>query len=305
MKAIIVGAVESTRIAIDCVAATQGFDLSAVVTLPLRLAKRHSDFVDLRPAAKAAGATIIEAPNANSPDIVEAVSAHKPDIAFVIGWSQICGKELCDALGGDPIGYHPAPLPRMRGRAVIPWTILLSEPITASSLFWIDDGVDSGPILAQEFFHVADNETATTLYAKHMTALKSMLSEALPSLLSGQPNRIEQDEQYATWCARRTPSDGLINWLDRAEDIERLIRATTRPYPGARAYCSEAKIDIWSAEVWPEASKHVARPGQIITVNDSGFCVQCGDGAIWVKEWTAHDDFVLKPHIVLGPPSTT
>ena len=75
------------------------------------------------------------------------------------------------------VGYHPAPLPRLRGRAVIPWTILLDEKITASSLFWIDEGVDSGPLLAQRFFHIAPDETAATLYARHMTALDAMLRE--------------------------------------------------------------------------------------------------------------------------------
>src|SRR3546814_2322762 len=96
----------------------------------------------------------------NAADVLEAVSALAPDYVFVIGWSQICKPAFRQAAGGQVIGYHPAPLPRLRGRAVIPWTILLDEKITASTLFWIDDGVDSGPILAQRYFHIAPDETA-------------------------------------------------------------------------------------------------------------------------------------------------
>src|SRR3546814_18147932 len=81
-----------------------------------------------------------------------------------MGGSQICKPAFRQAAGGQGIGYHPAPLPRLRGRAVIPWTILLDEKITASTLFWIDDGVDSGPILAQRSFHIAPDEKAAILY---------------------------------------------------------------------------------------------------------------------------------------------
>jgi methionyl-tRNA formyltransferase len=301
MKAIIVGAVESTRIAIESVAAMKGFDLAAVVTLPLALEGRHSDFVDLRPAAAAAGAAVIEAPNGNDPAVIDAVSALRPDMGFVIGWSQICGKDLRAALGGDVVGYHPSPLPRLRGRAVIPWTILLDEPITASSLFWIDDGVDSGPILAQRYFHVARDETATTLYARHMTALKALLEDALPKLLDGAPPRRPQDDRFATWCAKRTPADGAVDWRAPAADVERLIRAATRPYPGARTNLAGAQVILWAARPWPEAARHAAKPGQIIQMNETGFAVQCGDGAVWVDDWSAPDEVRLRAHAILGP----
>jgi methionyl-tRNA formyltransferase len=268
MKTIIVGAVESTRIAIDAVAAAPAFELAAVVTLPLELAGRHSDFVDLRPAAAAAGADLIEAPNGNAPEIVEAINAHQPNIGFVIGWSQICRKPMREALGGDIVGYHPAPLPRLRGRAVIPWTVLLEEPITAASLFWIDEGVDSGPLIGQHYFHVDPKETATTLYDKHMAALRSLLDECLPKLAGDAPPRIEQDERCATWCARRVPSDGEIDWRAKAADVERLVRATTRPYPGARTRFKDSQITLWDGRVWSEAARHAAIPGQIILIED-------------------------------------
>ncbi|HBK91291.1 MAG TPA: methionyl-tRNA formyltransferase, partial [Parvularcula sp.] len=150
MKAIVVGAVESTRVTLKALADNPRWTVSAVVTLPASLAGRHSDFVDLEPDARACGAKLIAAPNSNAPDVIEAVRAARADYAFVIGWSQICKPEFRAAAGGQVIGYHPAALPRLRGRAVIPWTILLDERITGSTLFWIDDGVDSGPILAQK-----------------------------------------------------------------------------------------------------------------------------------------------------------
>ncbi len=297
MKAIVVGAVESTRVTLKALADNPRWTVSAVVTLPASLAGRHSDFVDLEPDARACGAKLIAAPNSNAPDVIEAVRAARADYAFVIGWSQICKPEFRAAAGGQVIGYHPAALPRLRGRAVIPWTILLDERITGSTLFWIDDGVDSGPILAQKFLHVAPDETATTLYARHMTALDEMLRESLDALADGRAQRVRQDERFATYAARRTEADGLINWRDSAAGVERLIRAVTRPYPGAFTYLGGERLTIYGAAIWSEARRHAARPGQVIEKRDGALAIACGDGAILATDWTcAKGD--IRAHVV-------
>ncbi len=300
MKAIVVGAVESTRIALRAIAEAPGWMVSAVVTLPLSLAGRHSDFVDLRPEATACGAELIEAANSNAPEIVESVRSLGPDMMFVIGWSQICKREFRDAANGNVVGYHPAPLPRLRGRAVIPWTILLDEKITASSLFWIDDGVDSGPLLGQQFFHVAEDETATTLYARHMKALDGLLRQNLNGLRDRIAKRQPQDERHATYAARRTPKDGEIDWRRPANEIARLIRATTRPYPGAFTSWKGGKLVIWGASVWADAGRHAAVPGQIIRMDQRRLAICCGEGAIETADWSIDGDADFRAHAVLG-----
>jgi methionyl-tRNA formyltransferase len=299
MKAVVVGAVESTRVTLKALAADPRWTVSAVVTLPAALAGRHSDFVDLAPDARACGADLIAAPNSNAADVIEAVRTAQADCAFVIGWSQICKPEFRAAAGGRVIGYHPAALPRLRGRAVIPWTILLDEKITGSTLFWIDDGVDSGPILAQKFLHVAPDETATTLYARHMTALDEMLRESLRAIADGCAPRIPQDERYATYAARRTDTDGLIDWRAPATAVERLVRAVTRPYPGAHTYFGGERLTIYAAELWPDARRHTASPGQVIEKRGSGLVISCGDGAIFAKDWDC-DKGDVRAHVILG-----
>ena len=198
------------------------------------------------------------------------------------------------------VGYHPAPLPRLRGRAVIPWTILLDEKITASSLFWIDDGVDSGPLLAQRFFHVAPGETAASLYAKHMTALDTMLRDLLPRLARGPIPGEPQDEAVATWATRRRPGDGRIDWRASADEVERLVRAVGHPYPGAFTDAAGERITIWSARACTCADRQHASPGQVVLRDEKGFAVRCGDGrAVHVLDFeTASRGPVL--HSMLG-----
>lgn len=284
MRAIVVGAVDSTRVTLEALARTPGWQVVAVVTLPPALAARHSDFVDLAPYA--GGAEIIYTADGNAPEIVTRIAALAPDLAFVIGWSQICRADFISAAGGAIVGYHPAPLPRLRGRGVIPWTILTGEAITASTLFWVDEGMDSGPIIGQRFFHVAPDETATTLYAGHMKALAELLDGVLPVLGSATLAGTVQDERHATWAARRGPSDGVIDWRQPAATVDRLVRAVTRPYPGASTTTARGSLTIWGVRDWPEGSRHIATPGQVLVRDDTGFAVMCGDGqALYASDW--------------------
>ncbi len=301
MRAVIIGAVESTRITLQAVSSAPDWEVAALVTLPPELAGRHSDFTDMSAEARDAGASVIHAANSNAPEVLDALSALSPDYAFVIGWSQICGPAFRKAVGGRVIGYHPAPLPRLRGRAVIPWTILLDEKITASTLFWIDDGVDSGPILAQRYFHVASDETAASLYARHMEALDALLDDSLPLLAADTAPRMAQDDRFATWAAKRTPADGLIDWSRPAAEIARLVRAVGKPYPGAFTHMGDEQLVIWSAEVWTDAARHAAIPGQVVALTDAGFVVACGDGgALRIDDYLAPSDRAPKLHSHLG-----
>lgn len=303
MRAVLIGAVESSRIAIEAIARADGWSLPMVLTLPQDKAGRHSDFVDLAPAAARASAELVRVADSNSDEAISAIRAARPDIAFVIGWSQICKEAFRSALGGRVVGYHPAPLPRLRGRAVIPWTILNREPISASSLFWIDDGVDSGAIIGQQFFHVADDETAATLYAKHMAALAQLLDNLLPFLAAGSAPAIAQDERYATWAAKRVPIDGAIDWGASASEIALLIRAVGRPYEGAMTFEADDRLVLWSA-FEAHSTRHSALAGQVVEQGNNCFSVMCGDGnLLTVTDWLHPQGRAPRQHARLGATS--
>ncbi len=301
MKAIVVGAVDSTRIALRRLAASPAWEVAALFTLPLDLAGRHSDFVDLEDDAAQAGAAVHRVANGNAPEAIAALRAIAADYIFVIGWSQICGAEFRATARRGVVGYHPAPLPRLRGRAVIPWTILLDEPITASSLFLIDEGVDSGPLLAQRYFHLTPDETAATLYAKHMAHLEAMLPHVLDDLARNQARLTVQDERCATYAARRRPEDGRIDWSLPATDIWRSVRACGAPYPGAWTVLGKDAIVIDAAVPVPLDHHAAAMPGQIVEKTGLGFTVRCGDGqGLRVSDWRTDRANPLPNHAVLG-----
>lgn len=276
MRTALVGAVRSTQIALEALIAA-GHPPLALFTLPPERASRHSDYVDLEPVAARAGVDLIHTANINAPDVLARLQEMDTDYAFVIGWSQLCGAELLSCARGGTIGYHPAALPRNRGRAVIPWTIIQGLPDTGSTLFWIDEGVDSGDVLAQEIFAVVPDETAASLYEKHMNSLGRMLSATIPQLAAGNAPRTRQEHSMATYCARRTMRDGWINWERSAREIWTLIRACGDPYPGAFTMFGETKLTIWAAEYVGQAP-YVGLPGQVQALSSDGALVQCGDG---------------------------
>ena len=279
MRAILVGAVESTQIALATFIQSSDCELALVLTLPPEKASRHSDYVDLSEQASAAGVRLEAIENINRPEVVELIREIDADYMFVIGWSQICGPDVMSNFPDAVIGYHPAALPRMRGRAAIPWTILQNEPITAGTLFWIDEGVDSGPILDQEYFHVAQDETAASLYDRHMQALEVMLQRSLRQMAAGTARRSVQDERYATWAAKRVAEDGRIDWKLPAQEIDRLVRAVGRPYPGAFTEYKGERLVIWASRAIASDDRYAALPGQIIERDAEGtrFTVQCGE----------------------------
>lgn len=305
MRTALVGAVGSTQVALEALAAA-GHPPVAVFTLPPERSARHSDYVDLSGDAARCGTEVVHAPNVNAPEVLERMREMDLDYLLVIGWSQICGADLLGVARRGSIGYHPAALPENRGRAVIPWTILQGIDRTGSTLFWMDEGMDSGDILIQETFAVAPDETAATLYAKHMDALGRMLSAVAPRLASGDAPRTPQDHSRATYCARRTMRDGWIDWDRPAREVWTLIRASGDPYPGAFTVHGDAKLVVWTAD-YIGTAPYVGLPGQVQALSADGALVRCGDGEHVLLRTVQLGDGpragaaeVLKNHVRLG-----
>ncbi len=276
MRLLLVGAVESTRTALATLLASEVPPV-AVMTLPTSRSARHSDWVDLRPLACDAGVPVVDATDINAPGVLDQAAALCVDYALVIGWSQICRASFLDIPSVGVIGYHPAPLPENRGRAVIPWTILQGRRETGSTLFWIDAGMDTGDVLVQERFAVATDETARSLYDKHLDALARLLRTALPLLELAHPPRVVQDHDRATYCARRTRDDGLIDWASSAASVWTMVRATGDPYPGAFSFLRGRRLTLWEAE-YVGTGPYWGLPGQVQALVGSDALVQCGDG---------------------------
>lgn len=98
------------------------------------------------------------------------------------------------------LGYHPSLLPRHRGRDAIRWAIHMREPVTGGTVYWMDDGADTGPIAAQDWCHIAPDDTPASLWRTRLAPLGiALLKRVLADLDQGRVTRINQDDKLATW----------------------------------------------------------------------------------------------------------
>jgi methionyl-tRNA formyltransferase len=226
-----------------------GGRLDLAITLPDDRATRKSGRIYLDEFCRTHRVPLVKTAHINDAAAVAAVRDHKIDWLFVIGWSQIAGKDLLAAPGRGVLGMHPTLLPQGRGRAAIPWAILKRLPKTGVTLFKMSEGVDTGPIVGQQEIELDPHVDATWLYAKVDAAHATLMADVWPRLLHDNLNIKPQDESLASEWPGRKPEDGKIDLTGSVSDAECLVRAVTRPYPGAFVEKPGGHQIIWKARV--------------------------------------------------------
>ncbi len=244
-----------------------------------------SGYARLDDLALGAGLPFKEFQSLNHPEVVACVRAWAPDLLFVVGLSELVRPELLAVPRLGCVGFHPTPLPAGRGRAPIAWLTLDAQP-GAATFFLMEAGVDSGPILVQEPFPVTRQDYAADVLARLEAAIDAALDRWLPELLAGRWQPTPQDPARATYTGRRTPEDGLIDWRRPAEEIYDLVRAASRPHPGAYTYLNDERLVVWRADLECEQT-YRGVIGRIVQAEPGrGVLVQTGAGQLWLTEVT-------------------
>lgn len=241
-----------------------GHELDVVVTLADDRGASKSGRVYLDAFCAEHGVTLIKADNANDAHVVEALRARNLDWLFVVGWSQIVKRPLLGVARHGALGIHPTLLPEGRGRAPIAWAILKGLTRTGVTLFQLDEGVDSGPIVAQHTLPLTASETAGTLYTRVAQSHAALIREVWPQLRAGHVTATPQDHSRASYWPQRKPDDGRILDSMTVAEVERLVRAVTRPYPGAFFDVGTERLRIWAGT----AGKDAARTGRLLILAD-------------------------------------
>lgn len=246
-----VGFVTVVQLGLDCLMEIHrlGGPIDLLITLDDETAKKKSGRIFLDHYAALSGAKLHKTSHINNPETIEAIREASLDYLLVIGWSQLISDDIFPLVKNPPLGIHPTLLPEGRGRAPIPWTILKGLKRSGVTMFELRPEADSGDIIAVEKFNVAPDETATTLYAKACKAHVSLIRDIWPDLLAGTLKGRAQDDSKATHWPQRRPTDGEITEELSLEEIDRLVRATTHPYPGAFVIENGRKLVIWAGAI--------------------------------------------------------
>jgi methionyl-tRNA formyltransferase len=260
--------VTCVQIGLSCMEAIYDVNgsLDLVITIPDEKSKKKSGRIYVDDFAEKHNIPVIKSNHVNDSTVIEAIKKYNIDWLFIIGWSQIASKEVIESANIGAIGAHPTLLPIGRGRAAIPWAIIKGLDKTGVSFFKMDEGVDTGLILKQEEVLIQSTETALTLYNKVNAAHEILIKKLFVDLKNNNVKGKVQDESKATYWEGRKPKDGEIFETMSVNDVDRLVRGTTHPYPGAYILRDDKKIIIWSGII-SEVKKECSVYHEIVLVD--------------------------------------
>lgn len=246
----------------------------------------------------------------NHPLWVRRIKDMAPDILFSFYYRNLVKPAMLEIPRAGCLNLHGSLLPAYRGRCPVNWVLVNGEKETGVTLHYMAPAPDAGDIVSQKKVAISNDDTARSLHVKLTKASSDMLNEVLPHIKDGTAPRMAQDHSKATYYGGRRPRDGEIDWTKGSDEIRNLVRAVTRPYPGAFSYLGDKKCLLWTVTQVPcEADKH--DPGTIVSVDP--LVIACGNGALCVdagqpedgvfmtgvqlaKEWNLADGMKFGPH---------
>ena len=259
----------------------RGEDVIAVYAAPERPGARPDP---LKEAAQAAKLPVYQPASYRKPEVWEEFRALKPDLQVMAFVTLLVPEEFLNIPTKGTIQYHPSLLPKYRGPSAINWPIIAGETETGLSIFWPDNGLDTGDVLLQKKTHIAPNDSLGSVYFERLfpMGVEAML-EAVDLVKAGNAPRIKQDQSKATYEGRCGPDNARIDWGKPWQQIDRLIRGCN-PAPGAWTTLDAKTLKIFEAKPLPAKDpKGIGgKMGEIVEVAGDAFTVVCADGRVQV-----------------------
>ncbi|HEY2529209.1 MAG TPA: methionyl-tRNA formyltransferase [Xanthobacteraceae bacterium] len=234
----------------------------------------------LKEAALAVKLPVYQPASYRKSEVWEEFRALKPDLQVMAFVTLFVPEEFLHIPTHGSIQYHPSLLPAYRGPSAINWPIIKGDTETGLSIFWPDNGLDTGDILLQKKTPIGPTDTLGTVYFDRLFPLGvEAMMEAVELVKAGKAPRIKQDEAKATYEGRCGPDNAHIDWGRPWQEIDRLIRGCN-PAPGAWSKLDGRIVKIFEAK--PEPAKNpkgiAGKMGEIVAIEGGGFAVVCADG---------------------------
>tara|TARA_Y100000590_G_scaffold470373_1_gene664251 strand:+ start:3945 stop:4826 length:882 start_codon:yes stop_codon:yes gene_type:complete len=239
----------------------------------------NADHFDLTPLCIKNNIPVINVKDINSKKSIHWIRSKEPDIIFCFGWSYLLKKELLNIPPMGILGFHPAELPKNRGRHPLIWALILGLKQTASTFYFMDDSADGGDILSQHEIPILDSDNAKNLYQKMISVSLKQIEFFLPDLVSGNFVRTPQDNSKASYWRKRSFDDGKIDWRMTASSINNLVRGLSKPYVGCHFEFDDQIIKVWESKIVLNNNKNI-EPGKVISIDKKGIIVKAGKDSI-------------------------
>ncbi|MBI5290547.1 MAG: methionyl-tRNA formyltransferase [Chloroflexi bacterium] len=203
---------------------------------------------------------------------LDQLRAWQPDLIVVAAFGKILRPHVLALPALGCLNVHASLLPRYRGAAPIPAAILAGDAEAGITLMKMDEGLDTGPTMAQRAIPIEPGDTTATLTPRLAILGADLLRETLPAILTGEPAPIPQNAGLATYAPQLKKEDGLLRFGDTAQSLERRVRAMN-DWPGAYVLYHGAPLKILRAHAQPAPAAdqgRVVRIGSLPAIGATG-----------------------------------
>ena len=242
----------------------------------------------LAEAAKERGIELRQPDSFKTPDAAANMAELDPDLMVMAFVTLFVPEPVLHTPRHGSIQYHPSILPRHRGPSAINWAIIQGEETTGVTVFWPDEGLDTGPVLLTKEVEITPDDTLGSLYFDKLFPIGvEAMMESVDLVRDGKAPKIVQDEAEATyesWCRR---DDAEVDWSKPVREVYDLIRGTN-PRPGAWTTIDGEEVGILDCTRVDEDPG--AAPGTVVEVDGDRLVVAARGGAIAVEVVRADGD---------------
>ena len=225
------------------------------------------------------GIPVVQPRTFRDAEVVAQLQSYRPEVIVVAAYGRLLPREVLTIPRFGCLNLHPSLLPKYRGPAPVAGAILAGDDNTGVSLMLLDEGMDTGPIIAQRERLIDASDDAGTLTEALFADGAALLVETLPGWIAGSVPAVKQNDELATYTAKLERADGLVDWALNAETLSRMQRAYV-PWPGL--YTSWQGKEIKLLDVAPVSGPGV-EPGLVADADSENVVIGTGAGLLAVR----------------------
>ena len=242
--------------------------------------KEGRPFDPIKEFAQEKGLPIFQPASYKDPEVWEQMASHESDLCVMAYVLLFVPEEALNVPKLGSIQYHPSLLPWHKGPSSINWPIIMGRSKTGLSIFWPDNGLDTGPILLQKEVDIEADDTLGSVYFNKLYPLGvDAMMDAIELVRDGNAPRQVQDADdgsYEGWCRKENV---LVDWSKPTDEVYNLIRGAN-PQPGAWTTFNGAEVKVFDSRI----AKGSGAAGSVLAVDDAGVLVATADGAIRIMK---------------------
>lgn len=234
------------------------------------------------------GITVLQPPSLRDIDVQQELAAHRADLMIVVAYGLLLPPSVLEIPPLGCINVHASLLPRWRGAAPIQRAIEAGDSETGVCIMRMEEGLDTGPVIARKSCSIQARDTAADLHATLAALGRELLLEILEPLSRSALPEIAQNDADATYARQFTSADAQIDWRRDATDLDRLVRAFN-PSPGAWTHWAQAgqstptRLRILRARPLDEPQM-AGQPGEVLRAHDGELIIACGSSALALEQ---------------------